>query len=48
MLQKERSIAVGKMLGMWRGRASSMDVSQKGGMLRTGKGTAKKVGVQGV
>jgi len=36
------------MLGMWEGRALSMDVSQKGSVPRTGKGTAKEVSVPGV
>jgi len=48
MVQEERSIATGEVLGMRGGRASSVDMSQKGSMLSAEKSTAEEVGVQGM
>jgi len=43
MLCKERSAATDEVLGMWGGRALSMDMSQKGGVPSAGRSAALKV-----
>jgi len=48
MLYKEKSTAISEVLGMWGGRAPSMDVSQKDSAPKTGKSTAEEVEVCGV
>ena len=47
MLRKERSTAVGEMLGMWGGRTLPVDVSQEG-MPSKGRSAAEKVEVSGI